>query len=79
MHNVQQEKPNRIRVSDLSDAALQVVKNATALDQELYERLPRDYVLEQPGFWISRSAPVVQHWPSSSVFGPLVQVKVGEK
>jgi hypothetical protein len=56
MHNVQQEKPNRIRASDLSDAALQVVKNATALDRELYERLPRDYVLEQPGFWISRPA-----------------------
>jgi hypothetical protein len=78
MHNVQQEKPNRIRVSDLSDAALQVVKNATALDQELYERLPRDYVLEQPGFWISRPAPVMQHWPSSSVFWQAIQAEDGE-
>jgi hypothetical protein len=55
-HNVQ-TKPDRFRRRDLSEAAMQFVKNASAGDRLLYERLSRDYVLEVPGFIVSRPDP----------------------
>ena len=53
VHNVQQ-KPNRLRLGDLFEDAIRRVKAATALDQELYDRLSRDFHLEQPEFVVSR-------------------------